>query len=74
MRAPILVNAGPWLTVPPGGYGGIENVIATLVPPLRRHGVRVVLCAAAGSSLDVAELVETVRDRCSTTSPVRTTR
>jgi glycosyltransferase involved in cell wall biosynthesis len=56
----ILVNAGPWLTVPPGGYGGIENVIATLVPPLRRRGVRVVLCAAAGSSLDVDELVATV--------------
>jgi glycosyltransferase involved in cell wall biosynthesis len=60
MRATILVNAGPWLTVPPDGYGGIENVIATLVPALRRRGVRVVLCAAAGSSLEVDELVETV--------------
>jgi glycosyltransferase involved in cell wall biosynthesis len=56
----ILVDAGPWLTVPPAGYGGIENVIATLVPPLRRRGVRVILCAAAGSSLEVDELVETV--------------
>jgi glycosyltransferase involved in cell wall biosynthesis len=56
----VLVNAGPWLTVPPGGYGGIENVIATLVPPLRRRGVRVVLCAAAGSTLEVDELIETV--------------
>jgi glycosyltransferase involved in cell wall biosynthesis len=55
----VLVNAGPWLTVPPDGYGGIENVIATLVPPLRRRGVRVVLCAVAGSSLEVDELVET---------------
>ncbi|MDX6716889.1 MAG: hypothetical protein QOH30_3447 [Baekduia sp.] len=56
----VLVNAGPWLTVPPGGYGGIENVIATLVPPLRRRGVRVILCATAGSSLEVDELVETM--------------
>jgi hypothetical protein len=31
----ILMNAGPWLAVPPGGYGGIENVVATLVPELR---------------------------------------
>jgi glycosyltransferase involved in cell wall biosynthesis len=56
----VLINAGPWLTVPPAGYGGIENVIATLVPPLRRRGVRVILCAAAGSSLQVDALVETV--------------
>jgi glycosyltransferase involved in cell wall biosynthesis len=56
----VLVNAGPWLPVPPDGYGGIENVIATLVPPLRRRGVRVVLCAAAGSTLEVDELVQTL--------------
>jgi glycosyltransferase involved in cell wall biosynthesis len=56
----VLFDAGPWLTVPPAGYGGIENVVATLVPPLRRRGVRVVLCAAAGSTLAVDELVETV--------------
>jgi glycosyltransferase involved in cell wall biosynthesis len=56
----VLMNAGPWLRVPPGGYGGIENVIATLVPPLRRRGVRIVLCAVAGSALEVDELVETM--------------
>jgi len=56
----VLMNAGPWLPVPPGGYGGIENVITTLVPELRRRGVRVVLCATAGSSLEVDRLVETV--------------
>lgn len=62
MSLTVLVNAGPWLTVPPGGYGGIENVVATLVPALRERGVRVVLCAAAGSTLEVDELVETVRE------------
>ena len=35
----VLMNAGPWLPVPPHGYGGIENVVATLVPELRRLGV-----------------------------------
>ena len=43
MTRTVLMNAGPWLPVPPPGYGGIENVIATLVPELRRLGVRVVL-------------------------------
>jgi glycosyltransferase involved in cell wall biosynthesis len=58
--ATVLIDAGPWLTVPPDGYGGIENVVATLVPPLRRRGPRVVLCAAAGSTLEVDALIETV--------------
>jgi glycosyltransferase involved in cell wall biosynthesis len=60
MAPTVLVNAGPWLPVPPDGYGGIENVVATLVPPLRRRGVRVLLCAARGSTLAVDELIETV--------------
>ena len=32
MSLTVLMNAGPWLPVPPAGYGGIENVVATLVP------------------------------------------
>ena len=32
MTMTVLVNAGPWLSVPPPGYGGIENVIGALVP------------------------------------------
>ena len=51
----VLINAGPWLTVPPDGYGGIENVIATLIPELRRCGVRVVLSTVGASSIDVDE-------------------
>ncbi|AGZ41748.1 glycosyltransferase [Actinoplanes friuliensis] len=53
----VLVNAGPWLQVPPHGYGGIENVIATLVPELRRLGVEVVLATVGESSLPVEEQV-----------------
>jgi hypothetical protein len=28
----VLVNAGPWLSVPPPGYGGIENVVDAVWP------------------------------------------
>jgi glycosyltransferase involved in cell wall biosynthesis len=60
MAPTVLVNAGPWLPVPPDGYGGIENVIATLIPELRRRGAEVWLCAAAGSTLEVDRLVPTL--------------
>ncbi|WP_084960956.1 glycosyltransferase [Thermoactinospora rubra] len=53
----VLMNAGPWLPVPPSGYGGIENVVATLVPPLRARGVEVVLASVGESAIEVDELV-----------------
>ncbi|MDF2975660.1 MAG: glycosyl transferase family 1 [Actinomycetospora sp.] len=55
----VLVDAGPWLPVPPEGYGGIEAVLATLVPELRRLGVRVVLATVGTSRLEVDEQVST---------------
>jgi glycosyltransferase involved in cell wall biosynthesis len=51
MTRTVLMNAGPWLPVPPDGYGGIENVVAALVPELRRVGIRVVLATVASSTL-----------------------
>jgi glycosyltransferase involved in cell wall biosynthesis len=51
----VLIDAGPWLPVPPGGYGGIENIIATLVPELRRLGIGVVLATVGDSELAVDE-------------------
>src|SRR3954451_14705441 len=57
----VLMNAGPWLSVPPPGYGGIENVIAALVPELRRRGVRVVLVSVADSTLEADEHVSVFR-------------
>lgn len=51
------MNAGPWLPVPPNGYGGIENVVATLVPELRRLDVQVVLGTVGDSELVVDERV-----------------
>ncbi|WBB68906.1 glycosyltransferase [Micromonospora sp. WMMD812] len=62
MSLTVLMNAGPWLSVPPPGYGGIENVIATLVPELRRLGVRVVLASVDSSTLAVDELVSVFPD------------
>src|SRR5690349_23244949 len=57
MTPTVLINAGPWLTVPPAGYGGIENIIATLIPELRRRGVRVVLATVGHSTIDVDERI-----------------
>ena len=64
------VNAGPWLPVPPPGYGGIENVVATLVPELRALGVEVVLASvgsstAAGRRAGLGLRRRPVRLRCS---------
>jgi len=41
--------------VPPVGYGGIENIIATLIPQLRQRGVRVILATVGKSTIDVDE-------------------
>src|SRR3954468_4453290 len=51
MALTVLINAGPWLPVPPRHYGGIEAVVASLVPELRRRGVRVVLATVGDSAL-----------------------
>ena len=56
----VLVNAGPWVSVPPPGYGGIETVVATLVPELRRLGVRVLLATVGTSTLDADGYVRTL--------------
>ena len=53
MTLTVLINAGPWLPVPPPDYGGIENVLATLIPELRARGVEVVLCTVEASAVEV---------------------
>jgi len=58
----VLVNAGPWLAVPPGGYGGIENVVATLVSELRAAGHRVVLATVGESTIEVDRKVAAFDD------------
>lgn len=61
MALTVLMDAGPWLPVPPPGYGGIENVVATLVPELRARGVRVVLASVGESALAADEHVSAFR-------------
>jgi glycosyltransferase involved in cell wall biosynthesis len=58
----VLVNAGPWLAVPPEGYGGIETVVATLVPELRRAGARVVLATVRTSTLEADGYVRPIAE------------
>jgi glycosyltransferase involved in cell wall biosynthesis len=55
----VLMNAGPWQPVPPEGYGGIENVVATLVPELRALGVRVVLATVVPSTIEADGYIRT---------------
>ncbi len=62
MTLTVLMNAGPWLPVPPHGYGGIENIVATLVPELRKLGVRVVLATVGTSSIPVDERLAVFSD------------
>ncbi|MFC6020303.1 glycosyltransferase [Plantactinospora solaniradicis] len=62
MSLTVLINAGPWLPVPPNGYGGIENIIAALVPELRRLDVRVVLATVGSSELAVDEQLSVFPD------------
>ncbi|MGX5653616.1 glycosyltransferase [Geodermatophilus nigrescens] len=53
----VLMDAGPWLPVPPHGYGGVENVVATLTTQLQQRGHQVVLASVADSALPVHERV-----------------
>ncbi|MGY1716266.1 glycosyltransferase [Geodermatophilus sp. SYSU D01106] len=53
----VLMDVGPWLPVPPPGYGGLENVVATLTTALRERGHTVVLAASGDSPLPVDGLV-----------------
>lgn len=54
----VALVAPPWLPVPPGGYGGIEQVVYLLARELRARGHEVTIFARQGSSaeLDVVAL------------------
>ena len=43
--------APPWLAIPPVGYGGIENMLAVLVPELMKLGVTVELFTVGTSTI-----------------------
>ena len=54
----IAVVAPPWFEVPPEGYGGIEDMVATLVEGLSQAGHAVTL-VAAGEDRTAADFVPT---------------
>ena len=54
----VAIVAPPWFTVPPRGYGGVENVCADLVTGLIDRGHTVTL-VGAGASGTAAEFVTT---------------
>jgi glycosyltransferase involved in cell wall biosynthesis len=58
----VLVNAGPWLPVPPPGYGGIETIVASLVAELRRLGTRVVVATVETSTVEADDYIRTLPD------------
>ena len=53
--------APPWISVPPPGYGGVEEVVSVLTETLVRRGHAVTLFCAPGSvsSATVVSLLET---------------
>lgn len=50
-RRRIGVLAPPWIPIPPGSYGGIEQVVALLCAQLVERGHEVTLVAAPGSEI-----------------------
>ena len=73
MTLTVLMNAGPrgWSAA---ARRGIEAVVATLVPELRRVGVRVVLATVGTSTLPADGYVRTLPEGGSRRWPGRTTR
>lgn len=53
----VLINAGPWLPVPPADQGGVENMLAELIVRLRRQGVTVVLATVGESAIEADEKI-----------------
>ena len=47
----IAMIAPPWLPVPPVGYGGIENVLAVLIPALMEQGAHVELFTVGDTTI-----------------------
>lgn len=52
----------PWLSVPPPGYGGLEQVVAVLVDALAGRGHAVTLFGAGREHRTTADVVSTVPD------------
>ncbi|HEY9714474.1 MAG TPA: glycosyltransferase, partial [Chroococcales cyanobacterium] len=47
----VAMIAPPWLAIPPAGYGGVENVLAALIPELLKLDVEVELFTTGDSTI-----------------------
>jgi glycosyltransferase involved in cell wall biosynthesis len=65
-RLHIAMIAPPWFTVPPRGYGGVENVCADLVDGLVERGHAVTLIGAGAPGTRAGAFVATYADPPST--------
>jgi glycosyltransferase involved in cell wall biosynthesis len=61
MSLTVFINAGPWLPIPPSGYGGVENLLVYLIRELRGRGHRVILGTVGQSQVDVERQVSRFR-------------
>jgi glycosyltransferase involved in cell wall biosynthesis len=57
MSLTVFINAGPWLPIPPSGYGGVENMLVYLIKELRGRGHRVILGTVGQSQIEVERQV-----------------
>jgi glycosyltransferase involved in cell wall biosynthesis len=57
MSLTVFMNAGPWLPIPPSGYGGVENMLVYLIKELRGRGHRVILGTVGQSQIEVERQV-----------------
>jgi glycosyltransferase involved in cell wall biosynthesis len=58
MSLTVFINAGPWLPVPPSGYGGVENMLVYLIRELQeRHSLRIILGTVGDSRIPVRHQV-----------------
>jgi glycosyltransferase involved in cell wall biosynthesis len=63
MSLTVFINAGPWLPVPPSGYGGVENMLVHLIRELReRHGHRVILGTVGDSRIKAERHVSSFQE------------
>jgi hypothetical protein len=61
MGLTVFINAGPWLPIPPWGYGGVENLLVYLIRKLRGRGHRVILGTVGQSRIEVERQVSRFR-------------
>jgi glycosyltransferase involved in cell wall biosynthesis len=55
MSLTVFINAGPWLPIPPDGYGGVENMLMHLIRELHGQGHKIILGTVGLSEIEVEQ-------------------